>query len=98
VGEDDRFSSNIQFSTGHWYHVAVVFDGSLSAEKRVSVYVNGQLDKTAPETSATVTAYDSPVEVGDLPVGGQTFIGSIDEVAMWQRALSADEVMALASP
>jgi hypothetical protein len=95
MGETDRFSSNTQFSTGQWYHVAVVFDGSLATATRVWVYVNGQLDRVAPESSSVVTAYDSQLEIGDLPVGGQTFVGSIDEVAMWQRALRADEVLSI---
>jgi hypothetical protein len=93
--EDNRFSSATVFHMAQWYHVAVVFGGSLSAEKRVSVYVDGQLDTTATESSSVVVPFDSPIEVGRLRDGGQGFIGSIDEVALWQRALSAAEVLSI---
>jgi hypothetical protein len=34
--------------------------------------------------------------VGNLNNGGDLLIGRIDEVALWMRALSADEISALA--
>lgn len=92
-GETDRISSRTTFDTNTWYHVAVVFDGTLAADKRVNVYVNGQLDSTHYETSTTVTQFDSPLEVGRLRNGGDGFIGSIDEVALWQRALGPGEIL-----
>jgi len=92
MSDDNRFASNATFDMGRWYHVAVVFDGSLPVNERVRVYVDGQLDKVAAESSAVVASFDSPVEVGRLRDGGQGFMGSIDEVGLWQRALSEAEV------
>jgi hypothetical protein len=94
---DDRFSTTTVFQNNLWYHVAVVFDGSLPADQRVHVYVNGVLDITAPETSSTIAPYTSDLSIGSLPNGGSTFVGSMDEVAIWTRALSAAEVAGLAS-
>ncbi len=57
--EDNRFSSAAVFSNNQWYHVAVVFDGSLPVEQRVSVYIDGVLDVTAAEDSAAIEPYTS---------------------------------------
>lgn len=90
--ENDRFAANRRFDNDTWYHVVVVFDGALPHDQRVSVYVDGQLDSMHAESSSALAPYDSPVEVGRLRNGGDSFIGAIDEVAIWKRALSPSEV------
>jgi hypothetical protein len=92
----DRFTSNIVFTTGTWYHVAVVFGGSKVAAERAALYVNGALDKTATETSATVQDSNAPLRVGTLNANAAYFDGIID-VRFYRRALSATEVAALAN-
>jgi hypothetical protein len=94
---NDRFSSSTVLANGSWYHVAVVFDGGLSAEQRVRVYVNGVLDITSSESSSTIPAYTSALSVGLLPGGGDGFVGTIDEVSVWTRALEPAEIAALAA-
>jgi hypothetical protein len=93
--EDNRFTSNTVFENNRWYHVAVVFDGNLPAEQRVSVYVNGVLDITAKEDSSSIAPYTPNLVIGLLPNGGSHFAGRIDEVGMWTRALSAAEITSL---
>jgi len=94
---DDRFPTNTVFQNNLWYHVAVVFDGTLPADQRVHVYVNGVLDTTASESSTTIQPYTSDLYIGTLPNGGNSFVGTIDEVAIWTRALSETEIVGLAS-
>jgi hypothetical protein len=91
-GEDNRFTSVSTFVTNSWAHVALVFDGSAAPSARSKLYVNGQLDKTSGDASAQIEAYTSDVVIGHLVGGGNRFIGLIDEVAIWTRALSADEI------
>lgn len=93
----DRFTSNTVFTTGTWYHVAVVFDGSKVAAQRASLYVNGALDKTATETSATVQDSNAPFRVGTLNSNAAYFDGLIDDVRFYRRALSATEIAVLVS-
>ena len=64
---------------GRWYHVAGVYDGS---ERRV--YVDGQLDGRAPATGA--------ISGGSAMTIGQGFSGLIDEVRVWNRALTQEEL------
>lgn len=93
---NDRFTSNASFERGAWYHVALVFDGTLTASQRAKLYINGTLDKTATETSTTIPHYNSPFYVGTISAITTTlFDGLIDDVRFHRRALSAAEVMSI---
>lgn len=95
--ENDRFASKTVFANNTWYHVAVVYDGTLPQAERVHLYVNGTLDTTASESSSSIGQYTAPLQVGTLPTGGDGygFPGVIDEVGVWTRALSIDEIAQL---
>ena len=93
--EDNRFTSETVFANNQWYHIAVVFDGTLPVDQRVSLYIDGVLDVTAGEDSAAIEPYTSDLVIGLLPNGGDTFVGRIDEVGLWTRALSAAEITSL---
>jgi beta-glucanase (GH16 family) len=93
---NDRFTSNTAFATGIWYHVAVVFDGTLAAASRARLYVNGVLDVVSSETSSTVPNYNSSFKVGVLHVGSAVMDGLVDDVRFYRRALPASEVAAIA--
>jgi len=76
---------------GVWYHVAMTYDGS-----SFRGYVNGVLDHTFP-VSGTVRATDYSLRIGAYaPVNGTQskcfFPGQVDELAIYNRALSADEI------
>ena len=71
-----------------WHHVALVRDG-----ERVSVYLDG---RTEPELTA-VTAMPARVEqmwIGGTAEGEAGFEGRCDEVAVYARALTAEDVAA----
>jgi Concanavalin A-like lectin/glucanases superfamily len=95
AGSGDRFVSVAVITPSVWHHVALVFDGTRPADERVQLYLDGALDRVAPEAAAEVPPYTSALYVGNLPGGGDRFTGRIDEVAIWRRALSAAEVSAL---
>lgn len=92
---NNRFTSATTFNTGAWYHVAVVFDGSLVAAERARLYVNGTLDKTATETSTSIPNHTSALHIGTLFPSNPVFDGLIDDVRFHRRALSAMEIAAL---
>ena len=98
---NDRFFGGQAFSANVWYHVALVFDGSLPASQRVRLYVDGSQDGEFTDDATTVPAFQTPLHVGCMPSGtpspvAQEFIGKIDEVAIWTRALGAAEILRLA--
>ena len=80
---------------GKWYHVAMVYDGA-----SLRGYVNGMLDGTHA-VSGTVQATDYSLRIGVYaPInatGGDklSLPGEIDEVSLYNRALTAKEVKAV---
>ncbi len=78
-------------TSGAWVHLAATYDGTA-----LKVYVNGQLSGQAPLTGL-MAATDLPLMLGQmLPTdAGYNFAGSIDEVHVFNRALSDTEVLAL---
>ncbi len=82
--------SKMPAQIGVWTHVAGTFDPS---SKQLSLYVNGALQGTSTQTSNW--AARGPLHVGrSMWAGSPAFYlnGSIDEVAVWQRALQPEEI------
>lgn len=83
-----------EISRWTWNHVALVRDG-----KNVRVYLNGA---TQPEIE-TQSPSDFPTSFGQVFFGGRcdnqfNFEGRLDEIAVFDRALSDKEIEALARP
>ncbi|HEY2104029.1 MAG TPA: LamG domain-containing protein, partial [Chthoniobacterales bacterium] len=79
-------SGATQVTTGTFHHVAAVFDGS-----NLQVYLDGVLDGTAP--SVAPTDGTNPLEIGARGGSpGNFFNGVIDEVEIFDRALTQREV------
>ena len=75
--------------TNQWVHVAATFDGTTS-----KVYVNGALIATKAVT-ATIPTNDLSMGIGcDIGVSGYTFSGQLDEVRIWNRALTLSDIQA----
>ena len=70
-----------------WVHLAFTFDGSYA-----TVYVNG-VDEVGPKAFSIGPDVDAPVYIGvSHPAEGRTFHGSLDEVRIYDKALTADEI------
>ena len=92
---NDRFTTNTVFETNRWYHIAVVFDGSLPQNERVAVYVDGQLEGKYRESSTFIPNTDSNFYIGNLYTGTsqlKVFDGAIDEVNVLPFAYSQTQV------
>jgi hypothetical protein len=85
--------SQSRFDTGYipplnqWVHLGYTYDGH-----NVRFYVNGVLNNTSPDYNKTYAASDSPLYIGRQSTGGYEFKGRIDDVRIYDRALSSDEV------
>ena len=80
-------STTIQFNT--WYHVAMTYDGSM-----LKLYVNGALDGSVAATGSIAPTIQ-PLRIGGPSSGPWWFKGRVDEVSLYNRALSASEVLAI---
>ncbi len=83
--------TNQTYSPGRWYHLVGILD---SVNDNARLYVNGQLDiDNQTETTNTPTNNDPFAIAADY--GGNWADGMIDEVRVYNRALSVDEVRRL---
>jgi Concanavalin A-like lectin/glucanases superfamily len=94
--ENDRDFGTAMFPASTWKQTTIVFDGSLPEAQRTTFYADGAFDKAIPETSTSITQFTDDLAVGCLPLSGvaQQFIGELDDVAIWNRPLTATEVAA----
>ncbi len=74
------------FSLNTWNHVAFVYDGS-----NMYLYLNGQSTST-PKTGKILSNPGTPVTIGSLSTG-YLFYGKLDEIKIYNRALSATEIL-----
>ena len=95
-GDNDRFNGSAIITTNAWTQLTLVYDGALLEAQRAHLYVNGSIDAAKQETSASLTPFSSTLHVGCMPAPAagtlQNFIGLLDEVVIWNRALSDAEV------
>ena len=70
-----------------WTHLAVSYDGA-----NMRVYVNGVLVRTVARSGAIIATNGSLHIGGNAVWGGEFFSGLIDEVRIYNRALSGEEI------
>jgi hypothetical protein len=93
VGTTHSRLSVSNFNNGTWYHLAGVRAGGV-----VRFYVDGVLVASGTESTPIDVSNGYEIRIGALSVGSpQNFSGVIDEVKLYNRALSTTEVQAMAS-
>jgi hypothetical protein len=92
LGSNDYLNGRTSVSSGQWHHVLCVYDGS-----KMSTYVDGRLDVSRPRTGPIATN-DFPVCIGEnIQLTGRFWHGLIDDVRVYNYALSENEIAALAA-
>lgn len=75
-----------------WYHVAGTYDGD-----SVRVFINGVQRGATSLPDGMIRGLAYPIRIGRLSDQSQTqtryFTGQIDEVRIWERALTASEIL-----
>ena len=71
-----------------WAHLAATYDGA-----SLRLYVNGTL-AAERATSGVLATSSRPLRIGHNDVSGGVFLGRIDEVRVYARALMASEIQA----
>ena len=79
-------------SEGRWYHVAGVYIPG----REIRMYLDGELVDTLDQ-GVPPQQYNSPlpVRLGGRPAGGCFFDGKIDEIRVYDRALTSEEIKAV---
>jgi hypothetical protein len=82
-----RLRSSSTLSLHTWHHVTATYNGSLMA-----IYINGSLDNSAPYSNGILPFSGDLYIGGPYSSGSNFFNGTIDELAIYNRSLSEDEV------
>jgi len=89
------YMGNRILSSGKWWHITCTWDSKNMLKK---IYVNGELDKTFDLTNHNqLNIPDNPEQHVIGKYWGGSITGKIDEVALWNRVLSEEEVQRLYS-
>ena len=87
---ESRVYSQERYVPGTWHHVVAVREAG-----QILLYLDGQLEATT-ETEATSEKMDLKVIIGRYSLAsgrlGRPFYGRLDELAIYPRALRAEEV------
>jgi hypothetical protein len=80
------------FDIGSWYHIVGVVD----RDGNISIYVNGVQEAMNVLGSGNITPVgDTKLSIGRKTTNGFYLNGTIDEIAIYNRSLTASEVQAL---
>jgi concanavalin A-like lectin/glucanase superfamily protein/subtilase family protein/peptidase inhibitor I9 len=86
-GTVTNIKGSVPLSTGAWSHLALTSDGT-----NLRFYVNGELAATEVAKAATATA--GSLEIGHLLPANTYFDGRIDEVRLYDKPLSQNQIQA----
>ena len=84
LSDDYLSGTGTRLQTNKWYHVVVAWDGSLMRS-----YINGALDLIDDSSGTIGSGADIRLSISHK---SRSFAGIIDEVRIYNRALSADEI------
>ena len=82
IGED--------YKDGEWHHVTLSW--KKATEGGFASYVDGKLVASRDSSNNDIPVHDAPVYLGTFNALGEYTSGSLDEVAIWNRALTAQEI------
>ncbi len=74
-----------------WHHIAGTFN---KTDKKARLYVDGILMLTSSATTSALENAPNRITIGSDWFGDYSLIGVVDEVRLWNRALSPDEINA----
>jgi len=77
------------FNDGLWHHGAITYSQAVG---KIRVYIDGNLENEGVQSGTIVDAAAVPLIIGSRKGTSQFFNGLIDEVRIYNRALTADEI------
>jgi hypothetical protein len=84
----DTGISSTNLVAGNWYHVVMTYD-----KINLKLYVNGVLEQQPAYTTSINNPAGAYAQIGGASAIYQLFNGTIDEVRIYNRALTANEIL-----
>jgi len=92
---DREIHSKDTLNDGQWHNITLVYETGL----RYSLYIDSHLDTATSVPANWIVANDaSPLTIGVWPAYSSYFNGSIDDIRLYNKALTASEVYAIYDP
>ncbi len=85
--ETDLYSNKNVWEAGQWHHIAITWSGS-----NMSIYFNGKLDNFTNSAVVGILSGANLAVIGSAEAREAFFNGVIDEGAIYNRALTAEEI------
>jgi hypothetical protein len=86
---DNNLRGGSTLPVNAWTHLALTYNGST-----VRLYINGAEAGAIPSTGNAVVTSAAPLHIGGNSIWGEWFSGLIDEVRIYNRALTQTEIAA----
>ena len=90
-GDDTDGATDLSTLNGEWIHAAWVYNGATDVG---TIYLNGVVDwsgdKRAPNGSGSLV-------IGARDGGGATYLGMVDDIAVWNEVLDSSQIAELAA-
>ena len=86
IGSEQTVTATNGLTLNSWNHLAVTYNGTVE-----QLYVNGSLVASRSQ-SGTVQTSSGVLHIGGDSLWGEYFLGFIDEIRIYNRALSATEI------
>jgi len=89
TGKPMYATSPLSYSDGKWHYAVVTYDGSV-----INLYIDGMMVATKSASGSPDNGGDEPVRLGaNSDSLSNYFIGDVDEVRVWNSALSAQQAI-----
>ena len=87
VGRALENKQTIKPALEEWHHVASTYDGD-----KIRQYIDGKLDIEFEPPDGKINSIEVVFRIGKAQTGLDGMIGLVDEVAIYNRALTVDEI------
>ena len=85
--QGSRNKQTIKPALEEWHHVASTYDGD-----KIRQYIDGKLDVEFEPPNGKINSIEVVFRIGKAQTGLDGMIGLVDEVAIYNRALTVDEI------
>ncbi len=87
-----RIDGTTNITDGNWHNIAVVLDGYSPDVSQVAIYIDGYSENISSVMDAPVNTLSNGVITIGNGLPSRYFTGNVDEVRIYNKALSAEEI------
>jgi len=88
--QGDLYTTNNYFTSQKWYNITCTFEGGSTHTSKI--FIDGVLNNSVSYTTSRNIHSGENILIGGWPLYSRHFNGSLDEAAIWNKAISANAV------